>query len=480
MSSTPAQSDADLAARAQRRAFRALVLAATCGTIAYQVFAGNFLSLFVHRFGFSPFLIGTLFLVIQAPAVLQIWGARYIDRHGARRLLLICYGISPLTVLTLVLAPQMRAGLGATAGALAIFLGAVAFMFLNAVSTAGWMMLLRRNLPKDRIAALLGRMNRIAMFCGLGATLAFSLFLGNEPHLWKFQVVFVAGAAVAGLRALRLREVADIERAPRHRPEPLHEDLTAIWNDLPFRRLLIFTAIVFLAGGMTTPFRPLFITTLGFSERFAAIMTVPVILGAYGAGAPVWGALTDRYGSRGVYVLAGIGVAAAQWFFLLPQGNAPVDALWVTLAVVGNAFCWGGFDAANMRRLYTLTPVRSHSLYMVAHNLALFVSLSVGSFLGGVLLKTLRPFTEQAGDGRFARGLDYRVLFLVASILFIIAIGYSRRMLKLQEMSTPRLVLYLRLRTQRWLLDGLAGDLVRRIWPEEETEGEQEKGRLGD
>ena len=453
----------------QRAAFQGFIIATAGGTIAYQLFTGNILSLFAHGMEFSPFLIGTLYLAIQVPALMQIWGARYVDRHGGKRLILACWLWSPLTVLSLILAPQVGAWLGAWAAIAAVFLGAAAFSLFNSVAGAPWWALVGHNLPKPRIAELLGKMNRIAMFLGLGATLGFSLFLGERPAIWRFQAMFVIGAAVSAVRAIRFERVKDSVPSPRESREPLRSELRSAWSDLSFRRLIIFTAIIFLAGGIVVPFRPLYVVSLGFSERFAAMLTLPLILGSYGLTAQAWGKLADRFGSRGVYVLAGSGVALGQLILTLPRGNGALDGAFLVGGLFLGAACWGGFDSGNMRRLYTIVPGRNPSLYLVIHNVVVSVSLSLGSFLGGVIVKVMRAVIPPPdGAYGFSRALDYRVLFLCAAVLIVTGIGYSRRMLAMEEIPTSRLVIYLRLRTQRWLMNGLPDAVLRLIRTEEE------------
>jgi MFS family permease len=449
----------------ERRAFRSLAKAAAAGMILYQLYCSNFLSLFVHQMGMTPFMIGTLFLAIQIPALLQIWGAHYVDRHGAKKLLLRCFMLSPVAVLPLVFAPQIGQWTHSSLAMTAVFVGAVGFTVTGSLAGAPWMTLLRANLPMDRAAQLLGRMNRIGQAIGIGATLAFGLFLGNSPPLWRFQALFAVGAALAVVRVFWFGPVKEYVPPPLEAETPYRQVVREALSLTPFRRLLVLVFIMFFSAGIVVPFRPLYITELGFSARFAAILTVPLVFAAYALSAEAWGRLADRYGSRGAYVLSCGGVMVGQLVMTAAHGRTALDAGFLVAGLVLVPLFWAGIDAANMRRLYSIIPERNQSMYLVLFAITVSSAMSLGSFAGGALVKLMTPLSETvAGTGPFAIAMPYRVLFALAGAGFIIAIGYSRRMMKLEEISTTRLLLLIRLRTQRYLMNGLPGAFIRRFF----------------
>jgi hypothetical protein len=149
------------------------------------------------------------------------------------------------------------------------------------------------------------------------------------------------------------------------------------------------------------------------------------------------------------------------------HGHTRLDAACLVTGLFLVPFFWAGVDAANMRRLYSIIPERNQSIFLVLYAIAVSSAVSLGSFAGGALVKLMMPLTESAaGTGPFAIAQHNRELFAIAAVGFIIAIGYSRRMLKLEEISTTRLLLILRLRTQRNLMNGLPGAFLRRFLPQ--------------
>lgn len=263
---------------------------------------------------------------------------------------------------------------------------------------------------------------------------------------------------------------------PDAQPQPLKEEIGTLWRNVAYRRVAIFTLIAWGGVGISQAFRPLYITELGFSARFAALVTTPVVLGAYGLASQGWGRLADKYGSKGVYALAGAGVVVAHLLLALPTDNGVLSGAFFAAGLALSGAAWGGFDSANLRRLFNVVPQKRQSMYLAAYSLVACIMSSLGSFLGGLLLGLLRSLIRiSEGAAGFERALDYRLLFLTTAVLIAAAVAYSRRMQALQETDAGRLLLYLRIRTQRYVMSGIPGDVLRLIFPEQERE-EQKKG----
>jgi len=445
-----------------RSALRSFTASAAAGATMVQMSQGNFVPLFLGRMGFSPLLIGLLSASVRLTAVCQIWSARYMDRRGCKKLMLRAWTIGPLLLIPVIVAPQLGAWSAEGVAVACVFFGLTAFAVSNFTGLAGWRPLLRQNLPLSRSAGLIGKIILDSMLLTVVATFAFSIFLGREPAVWRFQVLYVVAAALGVVRVLSVRRVRDVETPGEEEALSLGKDLGKIWRDLPFRRLVIFVAITWMSIGMIIPFRPLYFETLGFSPRFTAIITVSVNLAAFGLGMRVWGRLADRYGSRSLFVLGGIGVTLGPLLMILPRRNSVLDGAFLVLAMIVGPASWGGYEAGCIRRAFTIVPKRNQSLYMVTYGITGFVCMALGSCLGGILIEAARQFLpEVPGAGRFAIGLDIRLVFVAAMALNVVAIGYSRRMRHLKEMSTPRMLLRLRLRTLRWFLSGRIGSYRR-------------------
>jgi len=364
-----------------------------------------------------------------------------------------------LLLIPFLLAPQLGAWLGEWALTAGIFLGLTAFALSNNWALAGWMPLLRHNIPEGRRAELVGRVNQISSRASFVILLLLILsVMQKETAVWRFQLIFVVGAALVSLRAVFSRSLEDVNNESATDGQQFWHDISGIWKDVPFRRLLTYTSLCFFAMGLVVPFRPLYLKSLGFSDRFVMLATVPLIPITYSITIRGWGRLADRFGSRGVYGLGGAGTILGLFIFLSAQGGTVWGAAAVILGLAIFVMSWGGIDSGNTFRLFTIVPQKNQSLYMAFNTIAIICTMALGSFTSGAAIKILRLLLPQQTD---IPGLDFRIVFMLAAALMALATLYSRRMRELHEISTPGLILHLRLRTQRRMSLGISAAFTR-------------------
>jgi Major Facilitator Superfamily len=440
------------------------------GILAWHMLMGNFLSLFVRSLDFSPILIGMLFQVIQIPAFLQIFAASYFDRHGCKKALCWVFFLSPILLLPHILAPQLGEWLGRWALIVGVFTGLSAFSLVNKWAGVGWLPLMRRNLPEGRRAGIMGHINAYAMFTAVAVLLAFSTIITDETPIPRYQLIFSLVALGAMSRALFLLRMKDVEPDPTARGGDLRRNLAEAWSNIPFRRLIIFMAIIFFGVGITIPFRPLYLKAMGFGDRAAFLCTVPVGLLAYGLATRSWGRLVDRRGSRAAYGIAGTGTACFFLLMLIPGGEPTIlQGILFCLFMGASIAIWGGVDSANIYRLFNIVPRKNQSLYMSIYALAMVGALSLGNLASGLIVELSRVFSKIEGD---ATVWECKLLYLVGAGVLLLATLYSRSMRELHEMSSPRLLMHLRLRTARRLAHGWGSTYVR-------FRGKRPNGRKG-
>ena len=401
-------------------------------------------------------------MVIRLGAVMQIPAARYADKHSCKQMLVWLYRLGPVALIPLVIAPQVREWAGHGFMVAGLFAGLICYALASNSGAAAFMPLLRHNLPVGRQTELFGRICQIGLIFACTVTLVYSLLLGKRPTLGVFQGIFLLSAVAAMSRGWLLRPLRDVQVSREQRPVPLCRAFGRLWANVPFRRLIALQFFFFLALGLVMPFRPIYIQELGFSPGFTAFVTSTLIIGAYALTISAWGRLADRFGSRGVFVLAGAGITTCLVLLTLPAGNTPLDMIFLILIVSGMAIVWGGLDAGTIHRLFAVVPQQNQSLYLVFWPLTIAISMALGSFLGGLIVRTAATvIPRQSVPAWFALGTPYRVLFLAAAAITMAGTLYSLRMRDQREPSTSQVLLHLRLRTQRRLLSGFSGAFLR-------------------
>lgn len=445
--------------------------AAALGQVAFQVLRNNFLTLYASRLGFSTGLIGILVSTGYMATVVRIWGARRADRLGCKKQMIPLVMWGPLTLLPLILAPQIGRWFGREVMILSLFVSVMSHAAIASFALVGWRPLLRRNLPSGKAIELLGVIYRAARICSVVVLVALSLLLGRDAALRQFQVVFFLAALAASLRAFFLRDLKDVEVRAHDLPLSLRKDIVAILANPYFRRLLTITAAWYFAAGLMATYRPLYLKELGFSDTFTVLVTSGLLVATVGVTMPFWGRLSDKYGSRGVYTLAAVGAAVGNIILAQPRADRFIDGVPVVLGIGLIAVAGGAFLAADTRRVFTITPRRNQSLYMMVHLVTMTSSFAAAVFLGGQLLGGLAAWIPtDVIPCHFAEAPHYRCGFLISAAVFAAVAVLTQTLRDLKEVSAARLLFYMRLRAQRRLMSLWPGSLLGPYSERDDTE----------
>ena len=426
-----------------RRVVRRFTLSQVLASIGAQTLGGSFLPLYVRHLGFDAVQIGALASVRQFTTIARVISARFMDRHGCKRIMTTFLLLSPLGLIPFIAAPQIGRWLGPRTVLPAVFIGVVIHVLTKNVAMTGWRPMFRANVPLERSGSTFSRIVRPARMVTLVAVVVMSFLLNDEAGVRQFQFVFLFFAVIAFLRPLPLLGVRDAE-PNRKPPKPLWKDLRRIWRNKPFRQIMILSAVWCFCGGLAQPFRVLFIRELGFSSTFAVIANTGVLLAASALALPFWGFVADRYGTRGMYGLAGTGVVLGHALLLLPNDAGRVDVALILGATALISASSGALMVANFRRILTVAPQENQSLYMVSQPVFASVAQSIGLFSGGYLLAFARTFADRlALPEYFLPSAQYRLLFAVTAALFVLYVALSQVLGDRSEMSAARLFSHL-------------------------------------
>jgi MFS family permease len=165
--------------------------------------------------------------------------------------------------------------------------------------------------------------------------------------------------------------------------------------------LCFMSFAVFLSAPFFTPYM---LKTLSLDYRtFTLIIAVPLIVKFFML--PVWGKLSDKYGSRKVLALTG---------FLMPI----VPLLWVfskevwylMLIQAYSGFVWAGFEISSFSFIFDSTSVQRRAICVAYYNALNGIFILVGAILGGLIVKYNNLFWS-----------NYLLVFIVSFVLRYIA-----------------------------------------------------------
>lgn len=235
-----------------------------------------------------------------------------------------------------------------------------------------------------------GRRNRLLQF----SSVAFMLLAGWVLAVWDytrlaFQLLIAFACLLRVLSIIWQRQMpTEATARPPNRGASLSAQLLTLRQHPEFLRFVLFGAVWSFAANMFGPFYHVFM----FEQLHLSAFTVGLlsVCGAAGAALtmPGWGTLLDRYGNKGVMVVALLlwQLQNYAWCFLTPDNANWLFAMWA----------WGGLtNAGFFLGLFTLML---KLLPVPARNLALGVNLAVTSLFaaiapvaGGAVLEFFLP-----------------------------------------------------------------------------------------
>ena len=323
---------------------------------------------------------------------MQIPAGVLADRWGPRRVLTAGAAIAAAGTLLFALAPgYAAAGLGRL-----LIGGSVGVAFVAMLKLAGhWF-------APTRFAMLSG----LALACGILGAVSAGVPLRLLVDAFGWREVLCVSAALTGLLAVAIwlavrddpaeRGYASYAPAPPARRTPV---LEGIRRALATRNVWLVALISGSVSGPTLTFGGLwgvpFLTTHYGLETSQAAMVTSLLLVAWAVGAPILGALSDRWRRRKPLYALGTLLATAGWCAVLLVPGLPLALLVALLAFTGFA------SASAMVGFAIAKESAPAALAGTAGGIA-----NMGNMLGGMIMQPAVGWVlDRRWAGTFANGV---------------------------------------------------------------------------
>jgi len=250
----------------------------------------------------------------------------------------------------------------------------------------------------------------VACTCGVG------LFLGREPGLARFQIVFAAAFAAnvaMTFGIMRIPEAPIVERADR---PAFWEMLTVPFRDPPFVAFIVFGVLYNLAIAMAGPFAVRCMKgTLGAGDNYVVWMDTLASIGA-AATLPLWGWFVDRFGSRPIFALLLPPLALLNLLWLVVSPGQPHWRYVIGAYSVLHGVLLFGIGVGITDMMLGGARQGHRSAYINISFVANTMAAGVAPFLGAALARAL-------GHCEWHRGMVWldanRWVFLARSVLLL-------------------------------------------------------------
>lgn len=380
------------------RALRISNWEAVTSTAHFTLTSGAFQTGFALWLGASNFWMGVLGAIPTLAGLVQLVSSYVVERRGERKLFTAWSSLlGRLLWLPILLVPViLPAGLRMPAFFLLFTLSSV----LLSVPVPAFMSWMSDLVPPDHRGRYFGKRNMLAGITAMGVSLPAAWFLdmATKRHVFPEWIGFGAlfGTAVAcGVASfvLLLRQAEPrMQRSDHERPAGLLAFYRAPLKDKAFRALIVFSMLFAAAQFFAAPFYTVYaLDILKLDYVWLQVLGAVASLASL-ASMPVWGYLSDKFGSKPLLAISvfGTGILPLPWVVSVREH----PQLTIVLLLLNNAlggFFWAGVGLTQFNLIIGTTPTERKSVYIGTISAVTAVSGGLAPVLGGIIVTALEP-----------------------------------------------------------------------------------------
>ncbi len=400
-----------------RRSLDLILLANLFGNLFGVICGGGTAAMvgLANELGAGDLAFGLLNGIPQAAMLLQIPFAVLVSRTHRRKRYMLTYGlVSRALWLLFGLLPILFPSAAGSRGLGALIVLLAVSSCLSAAINVCWFPWFSDLAPTRIRGRWLSTRDTIIAGANLLFGILVAYLLDTLPGESRYVIIFMVGGVLGMLDMVCFGFCEE-----RYSTGPVRLTMKStgrVLKDAPFRRLIVmWTAWCFTANLCEPYLNRYSINVMGLtftrmtvsSTAAAAVMTIVMMRR--------WGRALDAFGSRSVMMVAALGAAGANAFYLF----CTPGAVWPVLLrnALGAAFWCGSNLAANSMQL-SASPDEERPVYIAMFScITALAGMALGSLTGGALLEAW----EAAGmfTGAFDR---YKALIALSTVLRFTAV----------------------------------------------------------
>ncbi len=182
----------ELTAQQQRRTMNLAIVTSMLMVLGLACLGGNVLTLAAIKLGAEERFIGLLGFAISIPFLASVLTISTMEKIGKRKLMLICDSIMLIFIVPIIFLPLAAKIYGGRFALVLLLVCTLLRQTMSCMGTNGWFPLLQDAVPSEITGRFFGRMRTYWQGAWLVGLILIAWFLGeNEPHWWKFQIIFI-------------------------------------------------------------------------------------------------------------------------------------------------------------------------------------------------------------------------------------------------------------------------------------------------
>jgi MFS family permease len=426
-----------------RRSLNLNIIAITFGMCFFTVTQGPALTGFTRALGAGDLVYGVIMAMPVVGGVLQIFASYFIENTGRRKMIFLISGLIhrliwiPIAIIPLLVPAQNKLMI-IWAVTVLITLASSANS-ITGIAFWSWMGAL---VPMEIRGRFFSRRTMISTIAGALAGLAAGKYLGTEPSLKQFSIIFFVVALIGTIDIILFIWIKNpLMEVPKEKI-PFFQLFFEPYGNRNYVRYITFVTVWNFGINIAGPFfnvylnehlkMSYFLMSL-FAQVAANVATVIFIRH--------WGRFVDKYGNKPIISLCTsvIIILPFIWCFATPSNYWPILCLNFAAGIF-----WPGYEIASNNLAIWLAPEKNRSIYIA--NFALITSvfgIALANICGGLFMEYTRPLLAQ-WKIPFISGQklnSFHLLFIMSGLIRLIAHVFFLHRAKEENEKSPRLVL---------------------------------------
>lgn len=406
------------------RALRRNILAGTLGSVFGVGTTGTFLIGYALRLGASPFQIGLLSSLPLLCYPIQILASYVSERRRERKRTWILVTFAHRLIwIALVFTPfyLIRVSPSALVG---VMLWVLFFSYLLASwGLPLWYSWMADLLPLKMRGRFWGKrqaiMNGVALTCSLLLARLLDVFPQDSSFegLVGFSFLFVIAVVFGELDVLLYKKIPEPTMEKETERVRLLELLKKPFQDLNFRRYLLFISVRNFSIYFMAPFVSVFLLTYLKMSYFEIYLLNSIHMGTFIFFSRLWGSIIDKVGNRPIKFICLVPLALHPLFYLLASPGAHMYVL-VPLYFALGIFS-AGVTIASVNLLIGLSPIKGRSMFVAMVFSLVGLVASLAPLLSGKIIEWTEGVSFVLGGHRF---INLHFVFIMAVFLRFLSV----------------------------------------------------------
>lgn len=405
--------------------------------------SGIFLTGYALLLGANELHIGILAAIPFVAQLTQLGSSFVIEQKGRRKKICLAFAnvnryswLFLFAVLLLRNPQQNPASIWILVGA-----SIVSYLFGSAGGVA-WLSWMADLVPQEIRGRYFAKRNMILAIVGVLVT----LLAGKYLDLWKslgsgfelsgfLSLFFIA--VISGVISLRfLRKIPDLEKQHAPKEFPSFWKLVRVpFRDYNFFRFALFSTTWSFSVNLASPFFAVYmLKDLKMSYALLALVHIVNEMSSILA-LPLWGKLSDRFGSKPVLSLTTL-AASFLPILWLSTVHRHFTLIIIILQLYGGLF-WSGLNLNSNNLLLKLSPKENNSIYLATFAASNGLASAIAPLLGGFLATQLKGSELNLG---FTKIYHLHFVFLVSGVLRLISRVLLQKTVEPEEKPVGRMI----------------------------------------